>query len=87
MQEAGLKNFVATPWYGVMAPGNLPAPIAERLNREINAALRKPDVVAQLREAGRDDLADVACRDPGLPHRGGKEVGRGGPRRSNATAE
>ena len=52
MQEAGLKGFVATPWYGVIAPGNLPGPIAERLNREINAALRKPEVVAQLREAG-----------------------------------
>jgi tripartite-type tricarboxylate transporter receptor subunit TctC len=52
MMEAGLKDFVATPWYGIMAPGNLPAPIAERLNKEINAALRKPDVVAKLADAG-----------------------------------
>lgn len=52
MQEAGVKDFVATPWYGIMAPGNLPAGIAEKLNKEINAALVKPEVVAQLKEAG-----------------------------------
>lgn len=52
MQEAGVKGFVATPWYGIMAPGNLPAGIAEKLNKEINAALVKPEVVAQLKEAG-----------------------------------
>ena len=52
MQEAGVKGFVATPWYGIMAPGNLPAGIAERLNKEINAALVKPEMVAQLKEAG-----------------------------------
>ncbi|MEN3363429.1 MAG: hypothetical protein V7606_703 [Burkholderiales bacterium] len=52
MQEAGLKDFVATPWYGIMGPANLPAPIAERLNKEINAALRKPEVIARLAEVG-----------------------------------
>lgn len=52
MQEAGVKGFVVTPWYGIMAPANLPAGVAEKLNKEINAALVKPQVVAQLKDAG-----------------------------------
>ena len=52
MQEAGVQGFVATPWYGIMAPANLPAGVAEKLNKEINAALAKPQVAAQLKDAG-----------------------------------
>ena len=52
MSEAGLKGFVATPWYGIMGPANMPPAIAEKLNKEINALLGKPDVLATLAEAG-----------------------------------
>ncbi|MDO8301019.1 tripartite tricarboxylate transporter substrate binding protein [Lacisediminimonas sp.] len=52
MSEAGLKGFVATPWYGIMGPANMPPAIAEKLNKEINASLGKPDVIAKLAEAG-----------------------------------
>ena len=52
MSEAGLKGFVATPWYGIMGPANMPPAISERLNKEINALLGKPDVLAALAEAG-----------------------------------
>ncbi len=86
MQEAGLKNFVATPWYGVMAPGNLPAPIAERLNREINAALRKPDVVAQLREAGLTTSLMSLAETRAFLTEEARKWGEAA-RRSNATAE
>jgi len=46
MAEAGLKDFVVEQWQAVLAPAGTPAPIVERLNRDINAALRTPDVVA-----------------------------------------
>lgn len=34
-EEAGLKDFEATAWWGVFAPANLPADIATRLNAAI----------------------------------------------------
>ncbi|MEH3087936.1 MAG: tripartite tricarboxylate transporter substrate binding protein [Xylophilus ampelinus] len=46
MGEAGLKNFVVEQWQAVFAPAGTPAPVVQRLNREINAALRDPAVAA-----------------------------------------
>jgi tripartite-type tricarboxylate transporter receptor subunit TctC len=46
MGEAGMKNFVVEQWQAVFAPAGTPAPVVQRLNREINAALRDPSVVA-----------------------------------------
>ena len=36
----------------MLAPANTPAPVIERLNREINNALKTPEVVAFLRDNG-----------------------------------
>ena len=46
MGEAGLKDFVVEQWQAVFAPAGTPAPIVDRLNRDINAALKTADVVA-----------------------------------------
>lgn len=46
MGEAGLKDFVVEQWQAVFAPAGTPAPIVDRLNRDINAALKTPDVLA-----------------------------------------
>lgn len=42
--EGGLPRFPVTPAAGVFGPAKLPIEIVERLNREINAILRRPDV-------------------------------------------
>jgi tripartite-type tricarboxylate transporter receptor subunit TctC len=52
VDEAGVKGYAATNWYGMLAPAQTPAPIVERLNREINAALKANDVAAFLRDNG-----------------------------------
>ena len=44
--EAGIKDFVVEQWQAVFAPAGTPAPIVDRLNREVNAALKTPDLVA-----------------------------------------
>jgi tripartite-type tricarboxylate transporter receptor subunit TctC len=44
MSEAGLPGFEATLWFAIVAPAGLPAPILERLNREVNAIVGEPDV-------------------------------------------
>jgi tripartite-type tricarboxylate transporter receptor subunit TctC len=52
--ESGVKGYVATNWYGLLAPAKTPAAIVERLNRELVAALKSPDVVQQLKDRGID---------------------------------
>lgn len=44
LAEAGLKGFDAGTTHAIWAPAGTPAPIVERLNREINAALGTPQV-------------------------------------------
>ena len=46
MGEAGIKDFVVEQWQAVFAPAKTPAPIVQRLNREIAAALKDPALVA-----------------------------------------
>lgn len=50
--ESGLKGYAATNWYGMVAPAGTPAPVIERLNREIVAALKSPEVIQQLKARG-----------------------------------
>ena len=46
MAEAGFKNFVVEQWQAVFAPAGTPTPVIERLNRELNTALKDPAIVA-----------------------------------------
>ncbi len=55
MQEQGFDGFEATVWYGLVAPKGLPAPIADRINRDVNTVLAMPDVVTQLDTYGAED--------------------------------
>ena len=49
-----LPGYTAGPWYGALAPAKTPADIIGRLNREIAAILRAPDVRAGMRESGAE---------------------------------
>jgi tripartite-type tricarboxylate transporter receptor subunit TctC len=48
-REAGIADIEATAWIGVVVPARTPAPVVERLNREIVAILREPASVERLR--------------------------------------
>lgn len=52
MVELGYPDFVATPWYGIMAPSGIPDALAKKLNAEINQALSKPETIQALSDAG-----------------------------------
>jgi tripartite-type tricarboxylate transporter receptor subunit TctC len=43
--EAGVPGFETSLWFALVAPANLPLPIAARLNKELNAIL--PDAMVQ----------------------------------------
>jgi len=53
-EEAGVKGFVMTTWYGVFAPAGTPAPIVGRLHADINKAMQAPDSRERLVEIGFD---------------------------------
>jgi len=48
MSEAGLPGFEAQSWYGFLAPADTPPGIVEQINRDINEALRDPEVRERL---------------------------------------
>lgn len=50
--ESGYPNFVALAWNGVLVPAATPKPIVARLNAEIDAILKQPDVVQKLNAVG-----------------------------------
>jgi len=49
-----VKGYLATNWYGLMAPAKTPPHIIERLNRDMTTALKSPDVIANLKQSGID---------------------------------
>ena len=54
--EAGMPGLESSSWLGVMAPAGTPKPIVERLNREINAILKSPEIVKRYNDLGAETL-------------------------------
>ena len=52
--EAGVPGYDMSPWIAVFAPAATPRAIIDRLNTEINRALKLPDVVQNLSTQGLD---------------------------------
>jgi tripartite-type tricarboxylate transporter receptor subunit TctC len=50
--ESGYPGFEALAWNGVMVPAATPKPVIARLNSEINAILKDPDVVQKMQAQG-----------------------------------
>ena len=50
--ESGYPGFETSQWYGILLPAGTPAPIVERLHREIVAALAKPETTKRIVEDG-----------------------------------
>ena len=55
MQEEGYDGFEATTWYGLVGPGKLPAPIADKINRDVNTVLAMADVQEKMDTYGAED--------------------------------
>jgi tripartite-type tricarboxylate transporter receptor subunit TctC len=48
LDEVGIPNVHTSTWYGILAPAGTPKAIVDRLNKEINAVLKMPDIQARL---------------------------------------
>jgi tripartite-type tricarboxylate transporter receptor subunit TctC len=50
--EGGVANYEASSWFGIAAPAGTPAPIVERLHKEIAAAVRSPAMQERFAKTG-----------------------------------
>lgn len=70
LDEAGVRNFDYSPWYGFFAPRGTPQPVLDKLHASVNKVLQDPDIVNKLALQGlevqtmsREQFADVVSRD------------------------
>ena len=54
LDEAGVKGFEATAWFGVLAPAGTPRAVVERLGREVDAVARDPAFRARMEPLGAE---------------------------------
>lgn len=59
VSEAGVKGYNAQGWIGVVAPANTPAPIVDKLQKAIAAALNDPDVKSRLTAQAAEVVAST----------------------------
>ena len=69
-QEAGLKDFDVTIWFGVLAPAGTPSPVIDRLNREIVNVMSSDEMKKRMMQDGAEarpttpaELASLIKRD------------------------
>lgn len=54
MDEAGVKGFEATAWFGLYGPGGMQVALADRLNEKARAALATPDMKQRVARQGAE---------------------------------
>jgi tripartite-type tricarboxylate transporter receptor subunit TctC len=52
MQESGVPDFEVNSWYGVCAPAGVPVPVLDKINADLHAVMRLPDVEQRLTDLG-----------------------------------
>lgn len=67
LKEAGYPNAEAAAWFGVVAPARTPPAAISELNKAINEALKKPELIDKLRAIGAQPM-------PGSPEVFGKFI-------------
>jgi tripartite-type tricarboxylate transporter receptor subunit TctC len=59
VSESGYPGFDASLWLAIMAPAGTPAPVIERLNREVIAAVSSKDTAELLDKNGAEPLSST----------------------------
>lgn len=50
--ESGLPGYEVTLWHGLIGPKDMPRPVVERINREVNKILQMPETAKRLESEG-----------------------------------
>jgi tripartite-type tricarboxylate transporter receptor subunit TctC len=56
LSESGVPGFESSGWFALLAPAGTPAPVVSRLNAEVMAVLKLPEVRQQFAVAGLEPL-------------------------------
>ncbi|VFR36191.1 Tricarboxylate transport protein TctC [plant metagenome] len=66
--ELGYPQMGGGGWFGIVAPAGTPKDVVARLNSAIHAAMKQPEFITKMEEAG-------ATLIPGTPERFGEQIG------------
>ena len=61
MIEAGVKGYESATWYGLLAPAGTPADIVGKLNTEVVAILKSPEMNERLSREGADPVGNSSA--------------------------
>lgn len=56
LSESGVRGFEINPWFGVLGPAGLPAPIVRKLNADLVAAFLSEDTRQRLESQGAEAI-------------------------------
>ena len=59
--ESGAPGFESSLWYGLLLPAAAANPLADKLNRAVNDALRSPDLVERFAALGAEPIGGTAA--------------------------
>ncbi|HEX2830860.1 MAG TPA: tripartite tricarboxylate transporter substrate binding protein [Burkholderiales bacterium] len=59
ISEAGVAGYDGSIWWGILGPAGIPQPIVTRLNTEIGAILRDPDMAKRLNAEAAEPLIET----------------------------
>ena len=71
-----LPGFEAVAWYGIVAPPKTPKDIVDKINADVNEALRQPDVKDQPRQAVSREFRGLDREDFQLHARRSRSMAR-----------
>jgi tripartite-type tricarboxylate transporter receptor subunit TctC len=55
--ESGLPGYEVNAWVGLLAPAHTPPDVVKRINAEVNAVLKEPDMQRRLQEMGSHSVS------------------------------
>ncbi|MEN9314604.1 MAG: hypothetical protein RIS35_997 [Pseudomonadota bacterium] len=79
LDEQGLKGFEIKVWHGLYAPKGTPAPVIEKLNAALQAAMQDPAVKARLSDMSSDIVPKDKMTPAGLRTHLEAEIAKWGP--------
>jgi tripartite-type tricarboxylate transporter receptor subunit TctC len=69
VKELGFPNLELEGWNGVFAPAKTPKDIIDRLNKEVIAAVRHPEVVKRLNDLGAEGVGSTPAEQDAMLRR------------------
>ena len=54
--ESGITGMEISNWFGILAPAGTPAELIQRLDREVNTAVKSPDLIERFQRVGAEPV-------------------------------